>query len=249
MVFESFLNPIFNPLLGLHPALIIAIISFIATLIITLVYKYTTDQNLMKQLKSEMKELQKQAKELRAHPEKAMKIQKKSMETNMKYMTISMKSTLYTMLPILIIFGWLNAHIAYVPVDAGQEFTIDAQLDKAFDGMTKITVPNGLNVIDPFEKNVIDSTVSWKLAALERGTYFVTISTDRESFDKEVLIDEKLYAKQTESYKGGDIKKISVGYKKNKPLSLGSFQMGWLLTYILFSIIFSTALRKIMKVY
>ena len=60
MVFENILNPIFFPLLSLPTLWAVIILSFLISLIITIIYKYTTDQNLMKQLKEEMKEFQKE---------------------------------------------------------------------------------------------------------------------------------------------------------------------------------------------
>ena len=123
MVFDALLDPIFSPLLKMNSLLAIGIISFLIAIVITVIYKYVTDQDLMKRLKTEMKEFQKQTKELKAHPEKAMAVQKKAMETNMKYMMHSMKPTLFTMLPIILIFGWLNAHMAYHPLLPCREFT------------------------------------------------------------------------------------------------------------------------------
>ena len=71
------------------------------TLLITLIYKFTTDQDLMKQLKAELKELQAEMKALKSEPEKAMEVQKRAMQTNMKYMMQSMKATLFTFIPII----------------------------------------------------------------------------------------------------------------------------------------------------
>ena len=108
--FNMIMDPVLRPLLYLSPFWGILIISFLVSLIISVIYKYVTDQNLMKQLKAEMKEFQKEMKELRQHPEKMMEVQKKAMETNMKYMTQSFKPTLFTFIPIIIIFSWLSAH-------------------------------------------------------------------------------------------------------------------------------------------
>jgi len=123
----SFLDPVLNfvlgPLLLLMPFWALLIISFVISLLIVLIYKWITDQNLMRQLKEEQKELQKQMKELKAHPEEAMKVQKQLMQTNMKYMGQSMKPTLITFIPIILIFGWLQGHLAYEPIMPGQEFS------------------------------------------------------------------------------------------------------------------------------
>ena len=54
MVFENLLSPVFDPLLNLPTLLAVVILSFLISLIITVVYKFTTDQNLMKGLKEEI---------------------------------------------------------------------------------------------------------------------------------------------------------------------------------------------------
>ena len=65
MGFGDILNPIFSPLLNLPTLWAVILLSFLISLIITVVYKYTTNQNLMKQLKDEMKEFQREIKELK----------------------------------------------------------------------------------------------------------------------------------------------------------------------------------------
>ena len=52
-------------------------------------------------------------KTLRSDPDKMMVVQRKAMETNMKYMMQSMRPTLFTLIPIIVIFGWLNATLAF----------------------------------------------------------------------------------------------------------------------------------------
>ena len=46
-MFEAIVNPIFSPLLKLNPLLGIAIISFVLTLLITLIHKFATNQEVM----------------------------------------------------------------------------------------------------------------------------------------------------------------------------------------------------------
>ena len=88
----------------------VLLMSFILTLIMTLLYKFFTDQKLMKELKDDMKALQAEMKLLKDNPEKMMETQKKAMEKNMKYLLQSLKPTLITFIPILVIFAWLHAY-------------------------------------------------------------------------------------------------------------------------------------------
>jgi uncharacterized membrane protein (DUF106 family) len=82
---------------------------FILTLITTLVYKYTTNQQWIKQTREEMKELQKQANDSRNNPAKMAEIQRQIMEKNMKFMMHSFKPLIYTFIPLLLVFGWIRS--------------------------------------------------------------------------------------------------------------------------------------------
>ncbi len=254
----SLLNPIFNPLLSLPLALSIAIIALIVSVIVTVVYKFTTNQSLMKDLINELKELQKEMKELRNHPEQALAVQKKSMETNMKYMSHSMKSTLFTLLPVIIIFGWLNANLAYEPIMPGQEFTIEATFARGAGGLVALTAPEGIEVIGNSTKEVSDGSAVWVLKG-DEGNYIdgdaLEIEYNSQVAYKDVIITkEQEYTTVLENVKGVyglKTLKLSNEPKKvvNMPFRLLGYGGGWLGTYILFSMIFSMLLRKWLKVY
>ncbi len=252
----SFLDPIFNPLLKLPIFWGIVVISFLIALIIIIIYKFTTNQNLMKQLKEEMKEFQKQMKELRQHPEEMMKVQKKSMQTNMKYMSHSMRSTLITFIPIILIFGWMTAHFAYEPIMPGQEFTTTAVFKEGNGKEIELIVPEGMSIEGDAVKKIEDSNVVWVLKG-EAGEYLLEYKFNEVSYTKEVLItDDKAYKEPIKKIKNSQLKSLEIGNKKMKPMHgtplqyipwIGNF--GWLGAYIIFSIIFSIGLRKLFKVY
>ncbi len=108
MALESFFNFIFGPILALGSPWDIIIISFILTLIVNLAMKFFTNQNVMKSLKEETEFFKQEMKKFKNDPQKLIEIQKKSMETSMKYLKHSMPATLVTLLPLLLIFGWLR---------------------------------------------------------------------------------------------------------------------------------------------
>lgn len=112
LMLSGFLDPYMNPLLIRFGTLgFVAIISFVVSLITILVYKYTTNQNLMKQLKHEIDDLNKQAKKHIQDQKKAMQIQKQMFDKQMIMMKHSFTSTFITILPIFILFSWLNQHL------------------------------------------------------------------------------------------------------------------------------------------
>lgn len=251
MVFENLLNPVLGPLLKLPSLWAIALLSFLISLIITAIYKYTTNQNLMKELKEEMKEFQKQIKELRSEPQKAMEVQKKAMKTNMKYMSHSMRSTLFTFIPIIIIFGWMNAHLSFAPILPGQDFTTSVVFEKGASGEIGLSITEGLNIEGKAVKEIKDSEVKWVLNGKE-GEYLLEYDFNNKKYYKEVLItEENEYKTPIKNVRDGNINMIKVDHKKNVVLKLPFFgwEMGWLMSYIIFSLIFSMGLRKIMKIY
>ena len=95
-MFDKFFDSIFGFMLVWDPLWAIAVLSFIISLVIVLIYKWMTDQKEMKQLKDDLSAYQKKMKGSKDNPEKLMKMQKEAMSLNMKYMGKSMKPPLIT---------------------------------------------------------------------------------------------------------------------------------------------------------
>ncbi|MFH0868892.1 MAG: EMC3/TMCO1 family protein [archaeon] len=103
----------------LNPFWGIFLISVILSLATTLVYRYVTDQQLIKQCKDDTKKYQEQLKQCKSDPAKQMEIQKQMMPLQSNMMMQQMKPTLITLLPFLAIFWllgrWYNT-LAVVPL-------------------------------------------------------------------------------------------------------------------------------------
>jgi uncharacterized membrane protein (DUF106 family) len=250
---DPILDPVLQPLLGLGPFWAILVLSLIISLLITLVYKYATNQNEMKRLKDEQKEYQKRLKELRSQPDQMMKVQKEAMKKNMEYMKHSFKATLITMLPIIIIFSWMSANLMYEPIFPGDRFSISAEFLDGISGEAEIFVDDKLEIVGE-SKRTINSEVVWNLKAVSEGDGFISVKTSGDEQTKKVLVTKELqYEDSISFFENSDIKKLEIGYNKLRPLgpnfSLLGWQPGWLGLYVIFSIVFSMGLRKVMKIY
>lgn len=244
-MFDAFFDSAFGFLLNWNPLIAIAVVSLAISLLITLIYKWTTNQQEMKRLKDELKEHQTKMKSHKDNPEKMMAIQKQAMAVNMQYMAKSMKSTFITFIPILLIFGWMSANFAYEPLTPNQEFGITAVFEKEVTGNASVTVPEGLEVVGDSTKQIENGMATFILKGKE-GDYFVTLASNGQEVDKKVLITTgKKYALISETYKSEVFKSATLG---NKPLKV-FWKLSWIWAYIIFAIIFSTVLRKLMKIY
>jgi uncharacterized membrane protein (DUF106 family) len=269
MVFENTLNPIFGPLLQLDSVISILIISLLVALLSTIIYKYATDQKTMKHLKEKMKKDQKKIKQLRNKPEEMLKFQKKSMATSFEYTKMSMKASLFTIIPILLIFGWIKGHLGYMPIMPGEEFQIEVLMDKNFDGFVKLHDTNGLTIVSNssimVQQRIVEGFFGDKIekyavfkAKAQEGNYILEFEADSEKQKKKLLVTTEMeYAPVEELYPNSQFKKIVLGNEKVKPLEnvpvvkyipwISGF--GAIGTYILFSIIFGLGLRKLFKLY
>ena len=181
-----------------------------------------------------------------------MSIQKEAMKVNMEYMKHSLKPTLFTMLPILLIFGWMSGALAYDPILVDEAFTITAEFAEGVSGQAQIVLDSDVDLSSSEAVQMIsEGAVSWRLKAGTVGEHVLSVETGDASESVTVLVTngEVDYADAEVSYEGSDIEKIRVGYGKLTPLgtfSIFGWQPGWLALYIVVSLVLSLGLRKVM---
>jgi len=107
-MFNDFFNSIFGGLINYNPLYGLLLISFLITLIITLVYKFMTNQKELKEIQDKTKEIREQMKLHKDNQPKMSELQKQSLEISMGSFKHQFKPMIITLLPILIIFGWLR---------------------------------------------------------------------------------------------------------------------------------------------
>ena len=253
MVFlDSILTPALLPLFAWNPFWGIVIFSFVISLLITLAYKYLTNQNEMKRLKEEQKEFQKRMKELKEHPEEMMKIQKEAMSKNFEYMKHSLKATLITMLPIILVFSWMNGHLAFEPINPMETYSVTAMFKEGLTGEVEL-VPDEGTTLTSAAKLPMASEVRWNLKSSE-GLHTLTVKSADSIQTKNVLIGTELKSEEQISlFQHSDITQIKINYNKLRPLGPGralfGWEPGWLGLYFIFSVLFSVVQRKMLNVY
>lgn len=252
---NAILDPVLRPILSLPPIISILVVSLVISLIVTFVYKLLTDQKKMKELRDNIKASQEELKRCKDNPKKMMDVQKKAMEHNMQYMVSSLKPTLITLLPIILIFGWLNANMAYYPLTSGEEFEVSAFFNEDIAGEVSLSSVPELE-IDDTEQEIKNGKAIWILKGGE-GEYILEFEHKNKTYQKDILIsNERRYEQPIEPVRDSFINKIEIGNKPiiyiPLPFDLLMWKqggIGWLGTYIIFSLVFSTGLRKLLKIH
>lgn len=248
------LDPILNPFLKMAPVWSILVISFIISVFITLVYKFMTNQTEMKQLKEDMKNAQKQAKQLKEAPQQAMAAQKRAMELNMKYMMKSLKPMLIYFIPLILVFGWLNAHYGFEPIKPNEYFTITLGFDESEQGEVELLAQQGIEATSSSVKQISNGKATWEATwelKGEAGDYILEFRHNDKTYTKQIIIsEEQRYTAPIQKINGNAVKEISTNQKKLRVLfRFMDWDIGWLAAYIIFSMIFTLGIRKVLKVH
>lgn len=112
---HAILDPSAGVLLNWNLTLGMLIIVFIIAVITTIVQKYATDQEALKELRAEQKILQEEMKKYKEHPEKLMELQKKQLEFIPKTMKLSMRAIVFTGIPFILFFRWFLDFFEAIP--------------------------------------------------------------------------------------------------------------------------------------
>ena len=245
MALNTLLDPVLGWILNVPLWLGIIILSFVITMIINVVYKYTTDQEEMKRLKKKLKELQAEMKKHRNDPKRAMKLQQESMSINMKYMKNSFKSTLYTIIPIIIIFSWMNAHLAYAILEPNQPVDVIAKLSEP----DRVTLESDVTIEGEATKETVERQAKWTVSG-PAGVHTLVFKTEEGAAVTHDLYVGEPPSTPVKKHEDPAFETTTIKYGKTTPFgnfSILGYKPGWLFTYLIFSIFFSITSRRIMK--
>lgn len=256
MVFDAFLrivsvvvDPILNPLLLLHPTVAMLLLSFAITLIITLIYKYTTKQAVMKELRDQLKKGRERVRKVKNDPKKQLEIQRSMMSTQHKYMMHSFRAMIFTFLPIIILLGWLQTHFAIDPYSPDDIIDVSAQFVTGARGEVTLSADADIVFVTNATQRIDTDTRSaqWQIQA-PNGTHILRFDSDGEVAQTPLVVGSRILpyggTTRSEIYRS-----VRVEYDKLIILNLFGWKLGWFGAYFLFSIFFSIALRKLLRVY
>lgn len=82
------------------------LIVFILTLATTLIQKYTTDQETLRELRNKQKEISKKSQEHKGDPQKMLESQKELGPIMIQTLKLNARSMAYTAIPLILFFRW-----------------------------------------------------------------------------------------------------------------------------------------------
>ena len=258
----SFLDSWFRPFITQSPTLVVFLFSVALAFLSVVTYKYTTNQKVLKELKEKMNNIQKKMKDLRKDfnnkesQKEITRLNTELVKISGQQMKHSMRSTLFTLIPFLLLFGWLAAHYTYMPLYPNQTFNVTLTSMNNIQNLSLETVPGNLSVINKTTqkvamKNNINNIYYIRTFTLRgpSGKYSLNFKKGNDTMiTKNIIITTNSeYTKQKEVYKDKGIT-LTVSNKPLKMKLLG-ISMSWFWYYFIITVIFSSIFRKLLKVY
>ena len=168
----------------------------------------------------------------------------------MEYMKSSFKPMFITMLPIIIVLGWMTAHLGFLPITAQDDFNTTIYFaDDSIDTVTLAVTPeNMISMSGDATQPVVENKATWRLSGPD-GEYILEYEFDGKTVSKELIIDDYLYKEPEIIVENPAVEKVAVSNEKNYPIKISGFKLSWLWSYILISIVLNIITRKILKIH
>ena len=116
---HAVLNPSIGLLLDWKLTLGMLITVLIIGFITTIIQKYATDQEALKELKKEQKILQAEMKKYRDHPAKVAELSKKQLQFIPQTFKLTSRSIMYTGIPFILFFRWFSDIFTTIELETG----------------------------------------------------------------------------------------------------------------------------------
>jgi len=274
-VFGKIFELIFFPFLSMSPWIGMILISFLTSLLMLLVFRFTSNQKGIRQVKNKIKAHLLELRLFKDSLSLSLKAQGNILRYNLKYIGYSAKPLLVMIIPLILILVQLNLWFGYDALTPGQKTILKVKLEEGNSPLNinlAIESSSGFDIETPPLRIEEEREINWRLNAREKGVHDLILIATNQRLTKKVSIAQKPLSKISplkvrrnfidellnpgESPFSGDlpIKTIELKYPA-KNMNLFGWNIPWLwsippwlVIYFALSIIFGFAFKGIFKV-
>jgi hypothetical protein len=256
------------PFRSLNPWAGMIFISFLTGLLMLFVYRLTSNQIGIRQVKDRIKA---HLLELRLYKDNmgvTMKAQGQILRANLKYIVLNFKPLVVMIVPLVLILAQLNLWFGAAPLEVGRPAILKVELApeiRPLDMEFALEAPPQVAVETPPLRLEEPKEVDWRINPGSPGIYDLTIRAGGESVHKILVVagpplqrvsslkvrpnflEEVLFPGEKPLPQGNPIRSIELLYPAGR-LHLLGLKIHWLIAYLGLSIVFGFALKKPFKV-
>ena len=267
-IFGKIFEIVFFPFKSMTPWIGMIFISFLTALLMLCVFRFTSHQQGIKQVKNKIKAHLLEIRLFKDSLNVSLRAQGNILRYNLKYIGYSIKPLLVMIIPLILILLQLNLWFGYQSLTPGQEVILKVEVDEdlsLLDTEFLIESSSGLVIETPPLRIEEKREVNWKLFAKETGIHELSMTVNGHRIVKKVAVAQKPLSKispvkirrnfMAELFNPGEaplpanhpIKSLEIKYPLNY-MSLFGWRIHWLIVYFALSIIFGFAFKCVFKV-
>jgi uncharacterized membrane protein (DUF106 family) len=267
-LFGKIFDALFYPLRSMSPWIGMTVVSFLTGLLMLFVFKWTSNQKGIKQVKNKIKA---HLLELRLYKDSlalSLQAQGNILRCNLRYIGYSVKPMMVMILPLILILIQLNFWFGYQSLTTNQSALLKVKLKENQNPMQislEIEPSPELNLETPPLRIEEFKEINWRFSAKEQGIHQLTLTINGETVTKRVSVAQKALSKisplktgknfikqvlyPTESPIKGDlpVESIEIQYP-TQSMNLFGWNLHWLIVYFVLSIIFGFTFKGVFKV-
>ncbi|MDH5706286.1 MAG: hypothetical protein OEZ45_09725 [Candidatus Aminicenantes bacterium] len=244
------------------------IISFLTSLLMLFVFRFTSNQQGIRNVKNKIKAHLLEIRLFKDSLGISLKAQGNILRYNLKYIGYTTKPLLVMIIPLVLILIQLNLWFGFSSLTPGQKAILKAELDgdqSLLDTQFVIEAPPGLKIESPPLRIQGKNEVNWRLQATEPGIHELTLMVNGQRLIKKVAVAQKQLSKISsikirrnfidELFNPGEapipgkmpVKTIKIEYPAQQ-MNLFGWRIHWIIVYFALSIIFGFSFKGIFKV-
>jgi uncharacterized membrane protein (DUF106 family) len=202
---SKFFDFVLSPFSGMSSYVGLTILSVVTGIVMIFLYKVTTDQKKLKQVKEMIKIHFLEIRLFKDDMSEMFAIQKNILKKNFTYLRYTLKSAVVLIIPILFIIIDMNVRYSYRPVQPGESFVVSAVTENA-ESLERIELllSPGLTLEVPSMRVPDEKRVSWVIRAGASGVYELAFNQGEDRIVRDVVVSRRIQRIQPLTDKKGD---------------------------------------------
>ncbi len=267
-IFSKIFEVVFFPFKSMTPWIGMIIISFLTALLMLCVFRFTSHQQGIKQVKDRIKAHLLEIRLFKSSLNVSLRAQGNILRYNLKYIGYSAKPLMVMIVPLILILLQLNLWFGYQSLKPGQVVLLKAEVDEdlsLLDTEFMIESSSGLVLQSPPLRIEETREVNWQLLAKKTGIHELSMTVNGHRTVKKVTVVQKPLSKLSpikvrrnfidELFHPGEaplprshpLKFLEIKYPSNY-MSLFGWRIHWIIIYFALSILFGFSLKGVFKV-
>lgn len=267
LLIHSFFDFTMIPFQTIAPLWALTLFSFLAGLLMLLVFRYTSDQERIRETKNAIKARLLELWIFRDDVRITLSAQGKLLLLNGRYLKLALKPMMVMIVPLALIVISLEGWFGYRPLRPGETVIVSMQVSDGVLGLLEnasLYASNGVKVETPPLRISMAKEVDWRIRADAPGTHKVTLDLSGYRLEKQVVVLEGLvrvspsrFAStfwQTLLYPGEPpipkefgIERIDISYP-TRFIKIFRWEIHWLVVFFVLSIVFAFAFKRAFRV-